>query len=98
MSHARLLYRLLRGGCVLLGVFWVTASSLASQANTHPIQSQGSTELRFKRSDGEIVRVTLWQAKTQQVFPYREPLMWGGDVNEVPKIFLSSIQVQDGKE
>ena len=92
------LMRILRWALALLACLGlITATAIAAEA-VHVIKPEGRTDVIFTRLGGNVVRVTLWQTKVGSAYPYKDALLWGGDVGELPKIVLSSIQIQDGNE
>jgi hypothetical protein len=62
------------------------------------IRSEGSTELTCKAPSGSILRVEISQAKLDLSFPYKDALLWGGDVGELPQTILTSIQISQNKK
>lgn len=58
----------------------------------------GQTELALKLPSGDSVTVDLQQAKIETSYPYRDGLIWGGDVGELPQSILISLHVQRGAE
>jgi hypothetical protein len=80
---------------VLLGL--VTTSAINADA-LQPVRSDGGTELTFRTSAGNLVQVTVWQSKLAEASPYKNALLWGGDVGQPPQTVLSAIQVKSGDE
>jgi len=64
----------------------------------HPVKMEGVTELALKRRDGSAIIVSLVQAKIGDSYPYKDALLWGGDVGQLPKTILTAISVQDRRE
>lgn len=66
---------------------------LGAQA-AEPLQAvnpDGPTKLILK---GPAASVTLWIKKLSSAFPYKNALLWGGDVGELPEDVVSAVQVQ----
>jgi hypothetical protein len=62
------------------------------------IKPEGTTELAYKAPGGNIIRVEISQAKIESSFPYKDELLWGGDVGELPETVLTLIQVSQNKK
>ena len=62
------------------------------------MKPEGSTELTYKAPNGNIVRVEILQTKLDSSFPYKDALLWGGDVGEPPQTVLTSIQISQNKK
>jgi hypothetical protein len=62
------------------------------------IKSEGTTELTYKAPNGNIIRVEISQVKIESSFPYKDALLWGGDVGEPPETVLTLIQVSQNKK
>jgi hypothetical protein len=74
------------GRCALLLLFVGLVTTVADAAETlSTIKSEGSTELTYKTPSGNILRVEIWQTKLERSFPYKDALLWGGDVGEPPQ-------------
>jgi hypothetical protein len=77
---------------VVLG-FWPTSSHAASIAQT--INPDGRTELTLTKSNDDVVRIAISQIKLGDSFPYKDALLWGGEVGQPPQAVLSSIQIKE---
>lgn len=87
------------GRCAFLLLLVGLVATVADAAETlSPIKSEGTTELTYKARSGNILRVQIWQAKLDPSFPYKDALLWGGDVDQLPQTFLSSIQIVHNKK
>jgi hypothetical protein len=76
--------------CLAMGV--VAADALQA------VQSEGNTTVALKLSSGGEVRVTLKQEKAGDSYPYKDALLWGGDVGEPPRFLLTSIRILNGSD
>jgi hypothetical protein len=81
---------------VLLLVGKPTGATAAESLSA--IKSEGSTELTYRAPSGNILRVEIWQTKLDSSFPYKDALLWGGDVGEPPQTVLTLIQVSQDKK
>ena len=63
------------------------------------IKSEGITELTCKTPNGNTVQIEISQAKLDlSSFLYRDALLWGGDVNELPQTVLISIHITQNRK
>jgi hypothetical protein len=76
--------------------FWTVTSRGAEI--TQVINQVGRTELKSTTSGSDIVRISLTQIKVGDSFPYKNALLWGGDIDKLPEVVLSSVEIQEGKE
>jgi hypothetical protein len=63
----------------------------------HAVDADGRTELSLTRTDG-AVRIVIMQTVVHDSYPYKDAILWGGDVGELPKTIVTSIQVRIGTE
>ena len=75
----------------------LTTASLGGELAQN-IDPNGRTELTLTKPGADVVRVSITQMKVGESFPYKDALLWGGDVDELPKFVLSSVKVQEGSE
>lgn len=78
--------------CTVLVAVAARAAEAVSEA-----KPEGSTELRLTLS-GRSVQVVLWLTHIGTGYPYKDALLWGGDVGELPQRIVSSIEIHDGAE
>lgn len=64
----------------------------------HALNPTGSTEFSFNDVSGGPITVTVTQLKLDSSYPYRNALLWGGDIGRLPQSVVSAIQIQKGKE
>lgn len=64
----------------------------------HSIKAEGRTEISLTPSSGKAIHVTVLQTTIGNSFPYKNALLWGGDVDVMPKSVLSSIEIQEGQD
>jgi hypothetical protein len=76
---------------------FLATSALAADI-PQAVKSEGSTSLRLRTSTGDEVTVILTQTKVGASYPYKDALMWGGDVGEPPQSILASVQILSGRE
>jgi len=95
----------LRSACLTLrqilavvACFGLIVTGAAGSDELHAVTAEGHTELTLVRPSGSAVRVVLSQTKLGDSYPYKDALLWGGDVGELPRTVLISIQVKDGDE
>jgi hypothetical protein len=88
---------LARCALLLLAVAIVTTAADAAETLT-AIKAEGNTELAFKSRSGNNLLVEMWQARFNPSFPYKGALFWGGDIDQLPGTFLSSIQIVQNKK
>ncbi|MDP8986407.1 MAG: hypothetical protein M3N97_15490 [Pseudomonadota bacterium] len=74
------------------------ATAASGGASGEAINPNGKTELTLKKSSGDIVRISITQMKTGASAPYKDALLWGGDVDELPTCVLSSMVVHERDE
>ena len=98
MSGQWLVRTALGRAVVLLAYLVVSMTSVTRAETLQPIIAEGNTELTFTRSGGSVVRVVIYQTKVGDSYPYKDALLWGGDVGELPKTVLASIQVKRDSE
>ncbi len=79
----------------LLGLMVTGAIAAESAPNVQP---EGRTELSATLPNHKTARVALVQAIVGNNFPYKEALMWGGDVGKIPKSVVTLIEIHVGKE
>jgi hypothetical protein len=82
----------------LLSCFVMIATTALARESTYVVNSEGHTELTLARPRGKDIHVVLWQAKARNSYPYKDAILWGGDVGELPHAVLSSVQIQEGGE
>jgi len=75
----------------------IAMAAVAADAQ-QAVKSEGGTELRLRLSAGSQVVVTLMQARTGAFYPYKDALIWGGDVGELPPSLLVSVRIVSGGE
>ena len=83
---------LLQALCLLL-FFFLVPPAFAGDV-LHALKAVGSTELSFKDMTGGLIRVTITQSQLDSSYPYRGPLLWGGDTQALPQRVVSSIKIQ----
>jgi hypothetical protein len=97
----------MRAAHQILGFFSLTvvlllagkAPVVTAAETLSPIKSEGSTELTYEAPSGTIVRVKISQTRLDlSSFPYKDALLWGGDVGEPPQTVLSSIQITQNRK
>jgi hypothetical protein len=93
MTLLRPLRALTLFACLVLPAVCTSAAGI-----TQAIKPDGRTDLALTRSGMKSVRVALWTAKIGNTFPYKDALLWGGDVDELPQQVVSSIEVHDGDQ
>lgn len=77
----------------MLLIMCLALPALGARA-AEPLQAvnpDGATKLGLKHPAASII---LWTKKLGSTFPYKNALLWGGDVGELPEDVVSSIQVQ----
>ena len=92
---------ILRGPLRALALFLslVLAAVCVNAAGTpQAIKPDGRTDLTLIRPGTKSIRVAVWLTKIGNTFPYKNPLLWGGDVGELPQQVVSSIEVYEGDE
>jgi hypothetical protein len=87
------------GRCALLSLFVGLVTTVVGATETlSGIKSEGSTELTYKAPSGKLVLVEIRQTKLDLSYPYKDALLWGGDVGEPTQTVLSSIQISQNKK
>lgn len=91
--------RCIIGLTVFLSVFFpLTAVRAIGAQNLHSVTTEGRTDLALRCSSGKPVRVIISQSKIRGRYSYKDALLWGGDVGDLPKTVLTSIKVSEGNE
>jgi hypothetical protein len=62
------------------------------------VKADARTDLTLTRSGMKPVRVTLWSSRIENTFPYRDAILWGGDVDLLPQQLMVSMEVHDGDQ
>jgi hypothetical protein len=90
--------RTTRGRILFLSLACFTVVEV--RANTaealQPISPDGHTELTLTQPGPKPIRVVIWSSTITNTLPYKEAILWGGDVGRSPKQVVSLIQVYDG--
>jgi hypothetical protein len=73
------------------------ARSIAAETLT-AIKAEGTTELSATSQNGNILLVEISQVRLDHSYPYKDALVWGGDVDELPQTVLTSIQISQNKK
>jgi hypothetical protein len=76
----------------------LTAACMNAAGTTQVIKPNGRTDLTLTRRGMKSVRVALCLTKIENTFPYKNSLLWGGDVGELPQQVVISIEVYDGDQ
>jgi hypothetical protein len=87
-----------RLGWVLVLFLDLLTSSAIGADTLQPIRADGATELTIGLPSANPIHVTIWQARMGVGAPYKDPVLWGGDVGQPPPTVLSSIQILNGSE
>lgn len=82
---------------VLLGL-GVVAAQAAATGVSHAVAPEGNTELKLDRLAGRSLTVIISQAKIGDSYPYKDALLWGGDVGELPRTVMTAIRIDYGGE
>jgi hypothetical protein len=98
MNCPKLLDASLRRSLMMLSLFGLVTTIVMGTESLHAIKSQGSTELTLSAAGGHTVRVSIGQMNLGADYPYRDALLWGGDVGEPPQTALSTLQVKENNE
>jgi hypothetical protein len=83
---------------VLLHCLGLMVTTAVAAENTQIVQPEGRTELSLTLPGGKLVRITLLQTAIADNFSYKDALLWGGDVGEIPKTVMSLINVHINNE
>jgi hypothetical protein len=98
MNWPRLLDPALRQLLMTLPVLGLVTTIAMGAESLHPIKPEGSTELTLSAAGGDTVRVAIGQVSLGANYPYRDALLWGGDVGEPPQTVLNTLQVKENNE
>jgi len=99
MKWAQMTSTVLGRALSLLVCLCLSMSNAIAAANTpQMVKPEGRTEIGLKGASAGLIRLVILQTKVGDSFPYKDALMWGGDVGELPQSALTSIQVQEGNE
>lgn len=98
MSKSRLVRVTLGRVLVLLWCLGLVTTTVVAAEALHAVKPEGSTELIFKASSGNIIRVVVSQTQLGVSYLYKDALLWGGDVGEPPPLVLSSIRIRVNNE
>jgi hypothetical protein len=82
----------------LFAALVLTAVCASAAGTTQTIKPDGRTDLALTRPGMKPVRVALWLEKVETSFPYKDALLWGGDVGVLPLEVVGSIEVYDGDQ
>lgn len=82
---------------VLLCSGLVTVQAGAVEVS-QPVVPEGNTELKLDRVAGRSLNVVISQSRIRESYPYKEALLWGGDVGELPRTVMTGIRIDYGKE
>jgi hypothetical protein len=68
--------------------------------DVHPVAvaPNRSTELSLSRPATAPVHVTLSLTALGSSFPYKNALLWGGDVDQLPQQIVGAVQVSEGSQ
>lgn len=95
VSRAGLRLRCVVGVLLCLGV----ASAQGGAVEVlQTVALEGNTELRLDRLAGRSLTVVITQARIAGSYPYKDALLWGGDVGELPKTVITAIRIDYGGE
>jgi len=83
---------------VLLPLFGLVTTMVIGADALHAIKSEGSTELMLSAASRLTVRVAIGQISLSAAYPYKDALLWGGDVGEPPQTVVSSLLVKANDE
>jgi hypothetical protein len=78
--------------------FYLFAPAVKAGDILHPVNPSGRSEFSFKDLSGVPIAVTVTQLKLSESYPYRDALLWGGDVGRLPQSVVSGIQIQKNHE
>lgn len=67
-------------------------------AGTLYTMNVGTTQLTLKLSDNTVAEVLLHQITIGDNYLYKNALLWGGDIGQLPKVVLISVNVQVNNE
>ncbi len=81
-------------GLLMIFLESLTGASYAA-TNTQVINSTGRTELKLTRTNDDVVKISILQIELKDGFPYKDALLWGGEVGQPPQAVLSSIQITE---
>lgn len=76
----------------------LTAVCASAAGTTQATKPDGRTDLVLTRPGMKSVRVALWLTKIGNTFPYKDALLWGGDVDVLPQQVVSAVEVSDGDQ
>jgi hypothetical protein len=98
MSHIQLASLTLRWIVVLLLCSGVVTVQAGAVVVSQPIAPEGNTELKLDHVVGRSLSVVISQSKIADSYPYKDALLWGGDVGELPRTVMTGIRIDYGGE
>jgi len=69
-------------------------SSVSAGDVLHSVNPTGRTEFSFKDASGAPIAVSLTLLQLDNSYPYRDALLWGGDVGQLPRSVVTGMQIQ----
>ena len=96
----RAIHQIVGVPCMAVVLLLIGNPTGATAAETlSAIKSEGITELTCKTPNGKTVQIEISQAKLNlSSFLYKDALLWGGDVNELPQTALISIHITQNRK
>lgn len=67
-----------------------------SADSLQPVSLEGTTDLTLTMSSGHVIHTSIRQTNVGGALPYKDALLWGGDMGHPPQTALSAINVEDG--
>lgn len=82
---------------LLLPLCLVAAATAIAGDVLYPLNPIGRTEASFKDRNGASISVAVTLLRLEDAYPYRDALLWGGDVGRLPGSVVSGLEIHKDK-